>query len=206
MIVSTGLANLDEIGDTVTTIRELGTDLALLHCVSAYPAKHEDANLRTIGDLSKRFGVITGLSDHTPGTACAVAAVALGATIIEKHFTLRRSDGGPDAAFSLEPPEFRRLVDDCRNAWLSIGVVDYSRSEDEHKSRVFRRSLYVVADVEVGELLTSQNVRSIRPGYGLAPKFLPEILGRRAARGLKRGQPLSWSDVDSVSEEVSQRR
>ncbi len=117
--------------------------------------------------------------------------------VIEKHFTLRRADGGPDAAFSLEPDEFRRLVDDCRNAWLSVGAIDYSRSEEERGSRMFRRSLYVVADIAAGEELTAKNIRSIRPGFGLAPKHLPDMLGRRAARPLKRGEPLAWSDVVS---------
>jgi pseudaminic acid synthase len=196
MIISTGMTSVEEIGEAVRTARCAGAaQLILLHCVSTYPAKYENANLKTIGDLAKSFNVVAGLSDHTPGTACAVAAVALGANVIEKHFTLRRADGGPDAAFSLEPDEFRRLVDDCRNAWLSVGSVDYSRSEDELGNRTFRRSLYVVADVAAGEELTAQNIRSIRPGFGLPPKHLPEMLGRRAARPLKRGEPLAWIDT-----------
>jgi pseudaminic acid synthase len=199
MIISTGMTNVEEIGEAVSTARNAGAvDLVLLHCVSAYPAKYQDANLRTIADIAERFGVMTGLSDHTPGTACAVAAVALGACVIEKHFTLRRADGGPDSAFSLEPDEFRRLVEDCRNAWLSIGAADYRRSEEERGSRVFRRSLYVVADIAAGEELTAGNVRSIRPGFGLPPKFLPEVLGRQAARALKRGEPLAWDDLTPV--------
>jgi N-acetylneuraminate synthase len=196
MIISTGMASPEEIGEAVSTARGAGArELILLHCVSTYPAKYENANLRTIADLTERFDVIPGLSDHTPGTACATAAVALGACVIEKHFTLRRADGGPDAAFSLEPDEFRRLVDDCRNAWLSIGARSYSRSAEEIGNRTFRRSLYVVADIAAGETLTDRNVRSIRPGFGLPPKHLPEVLGRRAARALKRGEPLGWTDM-----------
>jgi N-acetylneuraminate synthase len=192
------MASVEEIGDAVVAARGAGaSELVLLHCVSTYPAKYENANLRTIADLAKSFDVVAGLSDHTPGTACATAAVALGANVIEKHFTLRRADGGPDAAFSLEPDEFRRLVDDCRNAWLSLGSIDYSRSEEERGSRVFRRSLYVVADIAAGEELTAQNIRSIRPGFGLAPKHLPDMLGRLAVRPLKRGDPLAWSDAVS---------
>jgi len=198
MIVSTGLSSVEEIGEAVDTVRREGlTELILLHCVSTYPAKYENANLRTIGDIAKSFHVVAGLSDHTPGTACAVAAVALGANVIEKHFTLRRADGGPDAAFSLEPDEFHRLVEDCRNAWLSIGEVDYSRSEEELGNRTFRRSLYVVADVAAGEQLTEHNVRSIRPGFGLPPKHISQVLGRRALRSLKRGQALAWTDIVS---------
>lgn len=196
IVMSTGLASHAEIGEAVETARANGADeLALLHCVSCYPARFEQANLRTIADLAASFGVVAGLSDHTPGTACAVAAVALGASIIEKHFTLRRADGGPDAAFSLEPAEFTRLVEDCRNAWLSLGDVDYRRSDEERENIVFRRSLYVVRDVAAGEELTAENVRSIRPGYGLPPKHLPDILGRRAAHALSRGSPLQWDDV-----------
>jgi pseudaminic acid synthase len=198
VIISTGLASKAEIADAVQTARRNGADeLILLHCVSSYPARFEQANLRTIPDLADSFGVVAGLSDHTPGTACAVAAIAVGACVIEKHFTLRRADGGPDAAFSLEPDEFKRLVEDCRAAWLSLGRVDYQRSPLERESLVFRRSLYVVKDVAVGEELTSRNIRSIRPGYGLPPKHLPEVLGRRAARPLKRGEPLQWQDIDS---------
>lgn len=199
MIVSTGLSSFEEIGEAVDAVRREGlTELILLHCVSTYPARYENANLRTVGDIAKSFDVVAGLSDHTPGTACAVAAVALGANVIEKHFTLRRADGGPDLAFSLEPDEFRRLVEDCRNAWLSIGDVDYSRSEEELGNRTFRRSLYVVADVAAGEQFTEHNIRSIRPGFGLSPKHISEVIGRRASRSLKRGQALSWTDITSL--------
>jgi pseudaminic acid synthase len=196
LIISTGMAALGEIEEAVRTARTNGAEqLVLLHCVSSYPASYEQANLRTIPDLARAFGTVVGLSDHTPGTACSVAAVTLGASVIEKHFTIRRADGGPDAAFSLEPDEFKRLVEDCRNAWRSLGRIDYARSEEERKSLVFRRSLYVVEDIEAGAELTSRNVRSIRPGHGLAPKHLPQVLGRRALRALKRGTPLAWSDL-----------
>ena len=191
MIISTGMASLGEIDDAVGTARNNGAaQIALLHCVSSYPASFEQSNLRTIRHMGDAFGTVVGLSDHTPGTAAAVAAVALGAPRIEKHFTLRRADGGPDSAFSLEPEEFKRLVEDCRNAWRSIGRIDDSRSEAEKESLVFRRSLYVVEDIAAGDELTCRNVRSIRPGYGLPPKHLPQILGRRAARPLKRGSRL----------------
>jgi pseudaminic acid synthase len=196
MIISTGMTNLEEIGEAVATARQNGAkELILLHCVSTYPAEYRHVNLRTIQNIAETFGVVTGLSDHTPGTACAVAAVAMGACVIEKHFTLRRADGGPDSTFSLEPDEFSRLVEDCRNAWHALGTVDYSRSDEERGSMIFRRSLYVVADIAAGEKFTEQNIRSIRPGFGLAPKHLPEIIGRSAAHALKRGDALSWSDV-----------
>ncbi len=193
MIISTGLANLAEIGEAVATARAHGCDrIILLHCTSAYPAPVEDADLRTIPDLAARFGCVTGLSDHTPGTAVAVAATALGAAVVEKHFTLARADGGPDAAFSLEPDEFAALVRDCKAAWRALGRVRYERAGSEGANLAFRRSLYVVADVKAGALLTPANVRSIRPGFGMAPKHLPEVLGRAAARDLRRGERLAW--------------
>jgi pseudaminic acid synthase len=196
MIISTGIANLDEIGEAVRTARENGCDqLALLHCVSSYPAPDEQSNVRTVPDLAERFGVASGLSDHTFGSAVAVAAVALGGCVVEKHFTLRRSDGGPDAAFSLEPDEFKTLVEDCKRAWRALGTATYDLQGCERGSMVFRRSLYVVRDVAAGGELTKENVRSIRPGYGLPPRHLPKVLGRRAARDLKRGEPLTFEDV-----------
>lgn len=195
MIISTGMANLSEIYEAVHTARENGcTEIILLHCVSSYPAPIEDANVRTVPHLGQCFGCISGLSDHTPGSAAAVTSIALGGSVIEKHFTLARADGGPDAAFSMEPGEFKVLVDDCKNAWLALGNVSYDIAGSERKSLAFRRSLYVVADVPAGEVLTKSVIRSIRPGYGLAPKFLPQVLGRRATRALKRGQPLGWQD------------
>jgi len=194
MILSTGMANLDEIGEAVRTARENGCDqIVLLHCVSSYPAPDEQSNIRTAPDLAERFAVVSGLSDHTFGSAVAVASVALGGCVVEKHFTLRRSDGGPDAAFSLEPEEFRTLVEDCKRAWRALGHATYDLQGCEGGSVVFRRSLYVVRDIAPGEALTRDNVRSIRPGYGLAPKHLPQVVGRRAARHLKRGEPLDWT-------------
>jgi len=193
MIISTGMANLDEIGEAVRTARENGCDeIVLLHCVSSYPAPDEQSNVRTVPDLAERFGVISGLSDHTFGSAVTVASIALGGCVVEKHFTLARSDGGPDAAFSLEPEEFKTLVQDCKRAWLSLGRPTYDLQGCEKGSVAFRRSVYVVRDVRAGEELTRENVRSIRPGHGLPPKHLPEVLGRRAARDLKRGEPLAW--------------
>jgi N-acetylneuraminate synthase len=195
-IISTGMANLGEIQDAVATARNCGADgIALLHCVSAYPAPVEDANLRTLPHLAAAFGVVAGLSDHTPGTAVASASIAVGGCIVEKHFTLSRSDGGPDAAFSLEPSEFKQLVSECRDTWLALGRVKYDLEGSEQGSVVFRRSIFVVADVAAGEELTEQNIRSIRPGNGLAPKHLEAIRGRRAARDLHRGHPLAWSDI-----------
>jgi len=196
MIISTGMANLGEINDAVRTARDNGCDqLVLLHCVSSYPAPDEQSNVRTVAHLTEAFGVVSGLSDHTFGSAVAVASIALGGSMIEKHFTLRRADGGPDAAFSLEPAEFTALVTDCKRAWRALGRVSYDLQGCEGGSVMFRRSLYVVRDLAAGEELTPDNVRSIRPGHGLAPKHLPEVLGRRAARDLKRGEPLDWSAV-----------
>jgi pseudaminic acid synthase len=192
MIMSTGMANLEEIGEAVTAARAGGCrELVLLHCVSGYPTPAEDANLATIPDMVRRFGVQVGLSDHTLGTAVATAATAVGACAIEKHVTLRRSDGGPDSAFSLEPDELARLVVDTRTAHAALGSVSYKVEASEKALTVFRRSLYAVAPIAAGEALTERNVRSIRPGFGLPPKRLTEILGRRAARDIAFGTPLS---------------
>lgn len=197
MIMSTGLAQLGEIERAVQTARNNGCEeLVLLHCVSSYPAPTDQANVRTIPHLSQAFGVQVGLSDHTHGTATSVAAVALGATVIEKHFTLARADGGPDAAFSLEPEEFRRLTADCHDAWLSLGEVSYRLEPAERQNIAFRRSIYVARDIEAGEPLTVENIRSIRPGHGLPPRHLPELLGRVARRAIKRGTPLAWDLLD----------
>jgi N-acetylneuraminate synthase len=148
-----------------------------------------------VPDLAERFDVVSGLSDHTFGSVVAVASIALGGCVVEKHFTLRRADGGPDAVFSLEPDEFRALVEDCKRAWRALGKASYDLQGAERGNIVFRRSIYVVRDVAAGNELTKENVRSIRPGYGLPPKHLPEVLGRRAARDLKRGEPLKFEDV-----------
>lgn len=194
MIISTGMSNLGEISEAVRTARENGCEeLVLLHCVSSYPATAEDSNVRTVHHLGEAFDVVPGLSDHTMGSAVSVAAVALGACVIEKHFTLRRADGGPDASFSLEPGEFADLVRDCKAAWRSLGKVGYDLKGSERGLLAFRRSLYAVADIAEGDVITNANVRSIRPGHGLAPKELPSILGRRVRRAIKRGEPLSHS-------------
>jgi len=192
MIISTGMCNLGEIQDAVTTARSHGCrEIILLHCVSSYPAVFEDANLATIPHLASAFDVVAGLSDHTPGSAAPAAAIALGACVIEKHFTLARADGGPDAAFSLEPAEFCTLVEDCRNAWRAVGRVTYDIEGSEKANIVFRRSLYAVRPIARGEAFTSANVRSIRPGFGLAPKHLPRVLGRHATRDVAYGEPIA---------------
>lgn len=192
MIISTGMSGLGEIAEAVNVARTNGCDsVALLHCVSAYPAPDSDANVRTVAHLGEAFDCVSGLSDHTAGNAVAVAAVAYGGSIIEKHFTLARADGGPDAAFSLEPEEFAELVSNTKRAWRALGRVTYDLQSSERGSIKFRRSLYVVRDIAEGERLTAQNVRSIRPGYGLPPKYLPEVLGSRATRDLSRGTALT---------------
>jgi len=194
MIMSTGMADLEEISEAVQVARQAGCmELALLHCVSGYPTPMHDANIQTMPDLAARFGAVAGFSDHTLGTAASVAAVALGARVIEKHVTLRRADGGPDAAFSLEPDELAQLVRDCRNAFEAVGQVRYDRKNSEMNNLVFRRSLFAVADIRAGERLTAQNVRCIRPGYGLPPRDLPIVLGRTARTNIARGTPLDWS-------------
>lgn len=196
LILSTGLASPDDIAEAVAAVRAEGArDMVLLHCTSAYPTPASQMHLRTMADLGARHGTLVGLSDHSMGTAVSVAAVALGACVIEKHFTLARADGGPDAAFSLEPDELARLVADCRSAWEALGGVHYEEVEAEKASREHRRSLYVVANVAAGEILTEAHIRSIRPGHGLPPKHLFAILGRKAARDLKRGEPLDWGMV-----------
>lgn len=193
LIVSTGMATLEEIEDAVAAARGAGAaGIALLKCTSAYPAPVEDMNLSTIPDLEQRFGVPVGLSDHTLGIAAAVTAVALGCCIVEKHLTLSRHDAGPDSAFSLEPDEFRELVGAIRTAERALGAPQYGPSEAETAMRGFRPSLFVVADVVAGEEFTDRNVRSIRPAAGLQPKELREVLGRRAAVDVERGTPLSW--------------
>ncbi|HEX3741610.1 MAG TPA: pseudaminic acid synthase, partial [Terriglobales bacterium] len=197
LIMSTGMATLEEIAEAVTAARQGGaTQIALLKCTSAYPAAAEEMNLRTIPELATRFDVPVGLSDHTMGVAVPVAAVALGACIIEKHITLSRSEPGPDSAFSLEPHEFKAMVDAVRVAEKALGGVHYGVSEKEASSRTFRRSLFVVQDVKRGDPFTVENVRSIRPGHGLHTRHFSEVLGRRAARDIERGTPMSWELVD----------
>jgi pseudaminic acid synthase len=196
LIMSTGMATLEEIQEAVQAARNAGAEqIALLKCTSAYPAAPEEMNLRTIPELSRRFGVPVGLSDHTMGIEAPVAAVALGACIIEKHLTVSRSEPGPDSAFSLEPQEFAAMVKAVRIAEQALGEVHFGCSAKEASSRIFRRSLFVVQDVKCGELLTAENVRAIRPGHGLHTRHLSEILGRRAACDIARGTPLSWELV-----------
>lgn len=197
VILSTGMGSMEEIREAVETLRHHGTrELALLKCTSAYPAAPATMNLRTIPDLAARFGAVAGLSDHTEGIGVAVAAVAWGARIIEKHLTLRRADGGPDSRFSLEPEEFAQMVREIRRAEQALGTVSYGRSAAEEHSVVFRRSLFIVQDVKQGERLSAQNVRAIRPGYGLHTRHLAEVLGKRAACEVRRGSPLRWDMVE----------
>ena len=196
LVMSTGMATEDEIDDAVAAARAAGAGgVVLLRCNSAYPAPPEEMDLRTMADMAARWDVPVGLSDHTLGTTVAVTAVALGACMIEKHVTLARADGGPDASVSLEPDELRQLVAAVREAEASLGGVRYGATAGEEASRVFRRSLFVVADVAPGEPFTSENVRCIRPGHGLAPKHLDEVLGRPATTAVVRGTPLSWDLV-----------
>jgi pseudaminic acid synthase len=196
LIMSTGMATVEEIEETLQSARAAGaTQIALLKCTSAYPALPEEMNLLTIPEMARRFSVPVGLSDHTMGIAAPVAAVVLGACIIEKHLTLSRANPGPDSAFSLEPHEFKAMVDAVRTAEKALGEVHFGGSGKEEASRVFRRSLFVVEDVKQGEAFTEANVRSIRPGNGLHPRHLTEVLGKNAAQGIKRGTPLRWEFV-----------
>lgn len=201
VMASTGTATLAEIDELVRTVRAAGgKQLALLKCTSAYPAPPAEMNLRTIPHQAEAFGVPVGLSDHTLGTTAAVAAVALGACIIEKHFTLGRELGGPDSAFSLEPQEFKTMVEGVRAAEKMLGRVDYGLSPAEAASRAFRRSLFVVADMRAGERFTTENLRSIRPGNGLHTRHLDEVLGRSASRDIARGTPLRWELIGCAAE------
>ncbi len=196
LIISTGMATLGEIEEAVQVARNAGAkQIVLLKCTSAYPAPPEEMNLRTIPHLAEAFQVPVGLSDHTLGIAVPVAAVALGACIVEKHFTLSRATPGPDSAFSLEPHEFKVMVEAIQVAEKALGTVRYGVSEREAESCVFRRSLFVVKDMKAGEVFTEDNVRSIRPGYGLHTRHLDDVLGRRAAQDIERGTPLSWSYI-----------
>lgn len=193
LIISTGMANQEEIAEAVEAARQGGCrELALLHCVSGYPTPAEEYNLATIPDMQARFGCVTGLSDHTLDNATAIAAVSLGASLIEKHFTLDRQGGGPDDSFSLEPKELADLCRDSQTAWVAIGSVNYALKSSEQGNIKFRRSLYAVRDIAKGERLTPDNVRSVRPGYGLAPKYYHKILGRRAATNIQSATALAW--------------
>jgi pseudaminic acid synthase len=196
MIISTGMANLEEITEVVRVAKENGcTDLILLHCISSYPAPAEQSNLKTIPDLAERFGVITGLSDHTMGTTVATTSVALGACLIEKHFTLSRTDKGPDSEFSLEPQELKQLCVDTKIAWQSLGRAGYERKEVEKSNVRFRRSIYAVKDIKKGDKLTKENIKRIRPGFGLEPKYYEEILNKVAKFDVARGTPISFDFI-----------
>lgn len=193
MLISTGMAGLGELDEAVRAAREAGCrDLILLKCTSSYPATPEESNLRTIPHLQELFGVPVGLSDHTLGIGVALASVALGAVIIEKHFTLARADGGVDAAFSLEPGELAALVVESKRAWQALGRVSYGRTVGEKKSLQFRRSLYVTQDMKAGDSFTPDNLRAIRPGHGLSPKYYDTLLGKRVSRDVKKGTPAGW--------------
>jgi len=196
MIISTGMATIAELDEAVTTARDAGCkDLILLKCTSNYPATPENSNLLTIPHMKKLFGCQVGLSDHTMGLGVSIAAVAHGATVIEKHFTLSRADGGIDSAFSLEPNELESLVIETERAWQSLGDVRYGENPDEKKSMIFRRSLYAAEDIKEGEYFTKENLRIIRPGKGLPPKYFDQCLGRTAANDLKKGTPISWEFI-----------
>jgi N-acetylneuraminate synthase len=193
LIISTGMASIAELDETVRAAREAGCrDLVLLKCTSTYPATPANTNVRTIPHLRELFGCEVGLSDHTLGVGAAVASVALGATVVEKHFTLSRADGGVDSSFSMEPAELAQLVEETTRAWQSLGQITYGCIEAERKSLQFRRTLYVVEDLAAGTTLTKQNVRAIRPGLGLPPKFFELVLGKTVKRDVKRGTALSW--------------
>lgn len=193
LIISTGMATLSEIDEAVRAARGAGAaEVILLKCTSTYPAPPDESNLLTIPNLRKAFGCPVGLSDHTLGIGVAIAAVALGAVIIEKHLTLDREEGGIDSSFSLEPEEMRALVEEARRAYRALGSVSYGPTESEERARALRRSLHIVKDLKAGERLSEANVRAIRPGGGLAPKYLPAVLGRRVRRAVARGTPVTW--------------
>jgi len=193
LIMSTGMATMSEVEDAVRAAREAGCkSLVLLKCTSTYPALPDNTNLRTIPDLRTRFGCEVGLSDHTMGIGTAVASVALGASVIEKHFTLRRADGGVDSAFSLEPDELRSLVIETERAWRAMGAISYGPTESEKPSLAFRRSIYVVRDMKEGDVFSPDHLRIIRPGLGLAPKYYDSLIGKRVKRPVKKGTPTTW--------------
>jgi pseudaminic acid synthase len=197
MIISTGMASIAELDEAVRAARGAGCkDLVLLKCTSTYPASPENSHLRTIPHLREQFKCEVGLSDHTMGAVAAVVAVALGATVIEKHFTLRRADGGVDSAFSLEPEEMATLVTETERAWQALGEVRYGATDAEKGSLVFRRSLYIAEDVQAGDVLDCRNLRAVRPGHGLPPKYLEQLLGRKVKQAVKKGTPMSWGLVD----------
>ncbi|WP_246722561.1 pseudaminic acid synthase [Aliikangiella sp. G2MR2-5] len=196
MIISTGMANDSEIEEAIDVAKQAGCEqLVVLHCVSGYPAAPEDYNLRTIADMAERFGVLTGLSDHTLSNTTAITAVALGACLIEKHVTLDRSGGGPDDSFSLQPEELRQLCEDSCIAWSALGKISYECKKSEKENLKFRRSLYFIKNAKAGEKITLENVKSIRPGYGLPPKYLDEILGKTLSKDVEFGQAVTWNCI-----------
>lgn len=193
MIISTGMANIDEIQEAIEAAHDGGCEqLAILHCVSGYPAPAADYNLTTVPDMIDRFGLVTGLSDHTLDNTTAITSIALGTSIIEKHFTLDRNGGGPDDSFSMEPKDLAQLCRDSKTAWSSLGKINYERKQSEQENLKFRRSLYIVKNIEAGEILTDQHVKIIRPGFGLPPKYFTKVLGKRVTRSAKFGEPVSW--------------
>jgi N-acetylneuraminate synthase len=198
MIISTGMADDSEIHEAINAAREGGCkELAILHCVSGYPAPAADYNLRTIPDMTQRFGLVTGLSDHTLDNTTAITSVALGASIIEKHFTLDRTGGGPDDSFSLEPAELTALCQGVKTAWSALGKIDYGRKSSELANVKFRRSLYFVNDIPMGQVIGAEAVRSVRPGYGIPPKHIDSVLGSIAAKDIQKNTPVKWDDLIS---------
>jgi len=196
MIISTGMADAEEIQEAVEAAQESGCkELAILHCVSGYPAPSEDYNLRTLTDMQNKFGLVTGLSDHTIDNITAITSVGLGAAIIEKHVTLDRNGGGPDDSFSLEPEELRQLCSGAKIAWNALGRVDYSKKTSEQENAKFRRSLYFVKDLAMGEIVSEEHVKSIRPGYGLAPKYYHDIIGQKTTQTISLGTAVSWDHI-----------
>ncbi len=196
MIISTGMADAEEIQEAIEAAKDGGCkELVILHCVSGYPAPAEDYNLKTLVDMQKKFGLVTGLSDHTINNTTAIASVALGASIIEKHVTLDRNGGSPDDSFSLEPKELKELCEGAKIAWGSLGKVDYGRKSSEQGNVKFRRSLYFVKDIKAGEVITEEHVRSIRPGYGLAPKYLEKIIGKTTITDAQKGEPVKFNTI-----------
>jgi len=197
MIISTGMADAQEIQEAIEAAREGGCkELAILHCVSGYPAPAADYNLRTLVDMQKKFGLVTGLSDHTIDNTTAITSVALGASIIEKHVTLDRNAGGPDDSFSLEFEELKQLCMGAKTAWESLGQIDYGRKSSEQGNVKFRRSLYFVKDIEAGEIITKEYVKSIRPGYGIAPKYIQTIIGKKMMNSVQRGMPVKIEMIE----------
>lgn len=197
MIISTGMADAEEIEEAINAAREGGCkELAILHCVSGYPAPAEDYNLRTIPDMIDRYGLVTGLSDHTLDNTTAIASVVLGASLIEKHFTLDRKGGGPDDSFSLEPADLAELCRDSKTAWKALGEINYGRKSSEQGNAQFRRSLYFVKDLKAGDIISEQCVRSVRPGFGLAPKHLDRVLGQKVSRDIQANTPVTEDSID----------